>query len=215
MSESHIINQANIKELNQTLEPGQRFVIIGDILLPVGIDRGAEYPIDLVGVTVTADDILSGVVAIGPTGEKVVGKIGTVTPTLDANVFSVDRGYVAQPVTISVNVSSDPVVADNVVIIPAGYSEEDRSVEIPLSVVTETETDVTITPGYVGEELSYQLSSGDSVDLSFITAGAGDIRSGKVGADVDGNPVYGTLVPGSSGGGDVSSDEVKKFAIIF
>lgn len=41
--------------------------------------------------------------------------------------------------------------------------------------------------------------SGGSIDLSFITAGAEDILEGKVGADVDGNPVYGTLIiPGGS-----------------
>ena len=60
----------------------------------------------------------------------------------------------------------------------------------------------------------YMFPVGSRVHLSFITAAADDIRSGKVGADTSGNPVYGTLVPGS-GGGDVSSDEVKKFAIIF
>jgi hypothetical protein len=35
--------------------------------------------------------------------------------------------------------------------------------------------------------------SGGSVDLSFITAGAEDILSGKVGADAEGNPVNGTI----------------------
>lgn len=52
-------------------------------------------------------------------------------------------------------------------------------------------------------------TGGGSIDLSFITAEAEDILEGKVGADTSGNPVYGTLVPGAS------SDEVKKFAIIF
>lgn len=40
---------------------------------------------------------------------------------------------------------------------------------------------------------------GGSVDLSFITAGSGDILKGKVGADCNGNPVHGTLVPDSGG----------------
>lgn len=34
---------------------------------------------------------------------------------------------------------------------------------------------------------------GGDIDLSFITAAAGDIRSGKVGADAEGNPVNGTF----------------------
>ena len=40
-----------------------------------------------------------------------------------------------------------------------------------------------------------------SVDLSFITAESGDILKGKVGADRNGNPVHGTLVPDSGGSG--------------
>lgn len=43
-------------------------------------------------------------------------------------------------------------------------------------------------------------SEGSALDLSFITAAAGDILSGKVGADREGNPVYGTLVPAQGGG---------------
>ena len=42
---------------------------------------------------------------------------------------------------------------------------------------------------------------GDTIDLSFITATAGDIRSGKIGADINGDPVNGTLVVESAGGG--------------
>lgn len=43
-------------------------------------------------------------------------------------------------------------------------------------------------------------SEDNALDLSFITAAAGDILSGKVGADREGNPVYGTLVPAQGGG---------------
>lgn len=43
---------------------------------------------------------------------------------------------------------------------------------------------------------------GGSIDLSFITAEAEDILSGKVGADKDGNPVYGTLEMGGGGESD-------------
>lgn len=51
---------------------------------------------------------------------------------------------------------------------------------------------------------TYKPQGGSPVDLSFITAEAGDIRSGKVGADRNGNPVAGTLVPQSGGGGESS-----------
>lgn len=36
-------------------------------------------------------------------------------------------------------------------------------------------------------------AGGESIDLSFVTAVSGDILAGKVGADVNGNPVYGNL----------------------
>ncbi|MBE6376686.1 MAG: LamG domain-containing protein [Lentisphaerae bacterium] len=59
-----------------------------------------------------------------------------------------------------------------------------------------------------GETLEYYadavsaLPSGDgSVDLSFVTAQAGDIRSGKVGASSTGTPVIGTLDPSSGSSG--------------
>lgn len=48
---------------------------------------------------------------------------------------------------------------------------------------------------------------GSDIDLSFITAEAGDIRSGKVGADTSGNPVTGTL--DVSGGGSGTFDLAK------
>lgn len=50
---------------------------------------------------------------------------------------------------------------------------------------------------------TYKPQGSSSVDLSFITAEAGDIRSGKVGADAKGNPVHGTLVPDSGGGAGI------------
>ncbi|MBR2625339.1 MAG: LamG domain-containing protein [Lentisphaeria bacterium] len=59
-----------------------------------------------------------------------------------------------------------------------------------------------------GETIEYYadavsaLPSGDgSVDLSFVTAQAGDIRSGKVGASSTGTPVIGTLDPSSGSSG--------------
>ena len=43
---------------------------------------------------------------------------------------------------------------------------------------------------------------GGSIDLSFITANAEDILSGKIGSDKNGNPVYGTLEMSGGGGSD-------------
>ena len=78
--------------------------------------------IDLSGVTVTADKMLDGVVAVGADGNKVTGNI-------------------------------------------------------PESTVTETETSVTITPGYVGKTLQYDLNSGGSGDGDVTDAALGFINS--------------------------------------
>ena len=137
---------------------------------PVTISGDGGY--DTSSVTATADTMLDGVIAIGKNGETITGNIKTVTPAVNKNVFSVEKGYVSENFTET----------------------------IPESTVTETDTTATVSPGYVSSELTFNLGSGggSSVDLSFITAEATDILSGKVGADKDGNPVTGTLVP--SGG---------------
>ena len=76
-----------------------------------GIEIYSGSDIDLSGVTVTADKMLDGVVAVGADGNKVTGNI-------------------------------------------------------PESTVTETDSSVTITPGYVGKTLQYDLKSGGAVDAS-------------------------------------------------
>ena len=49
-----------------------------------------------------------------------------------------------------------------------------------------------------GAAIAVVINNGGTVDLSFITATAGDILSGKVGADTDGNPVNGTITQKSA-----------------
>ena len=88
--------------------------------------------IDLSGVTVTADKMLSGVVAVGATGEKVTGNIATVAPHLSGCTFTVAQGYVAE-----------------------NFEES-----VPEATVTETAEKVIISTGYVSEELSYDLGGG-------------------------------------------------------
>jgi hypothetical protein len=51
-----------------------------------------------------------------------------------------------------------------------------------------------------GEAIASVVSDNNgNIDLSFITATEEDILKGKVGADVNGNPIEGTLVPQSTG----------------
>lgn len=132
----------------------------------ISVGGGESGDIDLSGVTVTADKMLSGIVAVGADGNKVTGNIQTVTPSVNKNTFTVGKGYVAE-----------------------AFSQT-----IAEATVTETDSSVTITPGYVAEELNYELGgSGGSVDLSFVTAGAKQILAGYVGADAQGNPINGEM----------------------
>lgn len=52
---------------------------------------------------------------------------------------------------------------------------------------------VVVPAGFHAESKEFEIPDSTEIDLSFITAGASDILSGKVGADKDGNPVNGTI----------------------
>lgn len=98
---------------------------------------------DTSSVTATADTMLSGVVAIGRNGETIVGNIKTVEPSVTANVFTVKKGFVA----------------------------EDTELEVPEATVTETETTATVSPGYVPQELSFELGkAGEEIQYGYINA---------------------------------------------
>ena len=97
---------------------------------PITVTDGGGY--DTSSVTATADTMLSGVIAIGKNGETITGNIATVTPTVNKNTFSVGKGYVETAFTET----------------------------IAEATVTETEDAAIVSPGYVGEELRFDLSSG-------------------------------------------------------
>ena len=111
----------------------------------ISVGGGESGDIDLSGVTVTADTMLSGIVAVGADGNKVTGNIQTVTPSVNKNTFTVGKGYVAE-----------------------AFSQT-----IAEATVTETDSSVTITPGYVGDTLVYEIGGngegGESVEYGYIT----------------------------------------------
>lgn len=162
-----------------------------------GIVINSGSDIDLSGVTVTADTMLSGIVAVGASGEKVVGNIQTVTASSDGEKVTVPAGYIAAeqsfPITVTdgggfdtsiVTATADtmlsgiiavgkngetitgniatvtPAVDKNVFSVKKGYVASDFTETIPEATVTETDSNVTITPGYLKDELSYALGSG-------------------------------------------------------
>ena len=119
--------------------------------------QGGGY--DTSGVTASADTMLSGVIAIGRNGETITGNIQTVTPNVNKNTFTVGKGYVAEAFSQTIAESGASTISGNKVTVPAGYLSTDRVATIPKATVTETENSVTITPGYVAEELTYSLGS--------------------------------------------------------
>ena len=128
------------------------------------INTGSD--IDLTGVNVTADKLLSGIVALDASGEKVTGNIATVTPSISANVFTVRKGYVAQ----------------------------DAELTVPEAAVTETDSSVTIGVGYVSEELTYDLGSGGSdIDFTGVNVTADKLLDGTIAIDANGEKVTGYL----------------------
>ena len=128
------------------------------------INTGSD--IDLSGVNVTADQLLSGIVALDASGEKVTGNIVTVTPSISANVFTVRKGYVAQ----------------------------DAELIVPEAAVTETDSSVTIGVGYIGEELTYDLGSGGSdIDFTGVNVTAEKMLAGSVAIGADGTKITGSI----------------------
>ncbi|MBQ7404237.1 MAG: hypothetical protein IJW05_12465 [Lentisphaeria bacterium] len=69
---------------------------------------------------------------------------------------------------------------------------------MPDSTASVADGKVTVTAGYLSADYVYTLPAVEGTDLSFITAGAGQILSGYVGADKDGNPVSGTITTKTS-----------------
>lgn len=162
---STTVNDANFVAVAGELLPGQRVIKIDGRYIPVGIG-GNFIPgggVDFEGVTVTASDILAGVVAVNSSGTKVTGTISTVTPSVTANVFNVRKGYVSR----------------------------DTELTVPMSNVTETDTAVTITPGYVSRTLVYDL--GSDIDFSGVNVTADKMLANSVAINAAGDKVTGTI----------------------
>ena len=142
-------------------------------------ETGQTAPVYTVtGTTVDPEDVRLGEKFVNLRGELVEGTMPTVTPSLDGNVFTVASGYVAKDTTLTV----------------------------PEMTISNDGSKITVPVGYNKTEQTFPITSGSTVDLSFVTATASDIRSGKVGASKTGTPVYGTL--DVTGGGTSSGEDI-------
>ena len=69
---------------------------------------------------------------------------------------------------------------------------------MPDSTASVADGKVTVTAGYLSADYVYTIPAVEGTDLSFITAGSGQILYGYVGADKDGNPINGTITTKTS-----------------
>lgn len=139
-----------------------------------GIVLNTGGDIDFTGVNVTANDLLSGVVAINASGVKVTGNIETVTLSQNGNTVSIGKGYteggsITVANTPEVIPSASVDVNGNVITISAGLIEE-QTIEIPEAEITQTENSVTVGIGYIGSEqvFEYPAVAESSIEYGFI-----------------------------------------------
>lgn len=177
--------------LTDTLSIAEMTTAVGNIQIGGG-------DIDLTGVTVTADKLLEGIVAINATGSKVTGTIQTVTAAVSGDNVVVPAGFHAEaksfPVSGGADVSGVTVTASDMLKGKIAVGSDGQQIVGSIETVTASKSGdtVTVPAGFHAEEQTFDIG-GAEIDLDFVTAGANDILSGKIGADKEGNPVTGTI----------------------
>ena len=163
---------AAITSKGAVLDADQSISEYADAVNTIEVKTGPD--IDLTGITVTPDTLLEGFAAIDGSGVRVTGNIKRVSLQQDGNTVSIAKGY-TEGGSITVEGGSDSgdttpatvTVDGNVVTITAGVIEA-QTVEIPESEVTETENQITVGIGYLGEELTVTKGSSSSVEYGYI-----------------------------------------------
>lgn len=136
------------------------------------INQGSD--IDFTGVNVTADKMLSGVVAINANGQKITGNIASVTPTLTDNVVTVPQGHISSRQTLTVPEAGALSVSGNKVTVPVGYIKTERNAEIPVVSATLSDNKVTIPAGYnAGQTLIVAEAAATTISGNVVTVNKG------------------------------------------
>ena len=164
--------------------------------------------VDLDGVTVTADQLREGVVAVDASGNKVTGTIpdSEVMTVESLSKIFISSGYLAESLEITdgsaLEANLSAMTADSNAVLEfftfvdaegvlrnGSIRDWDSRTGNGIEVNGNT---VTVLSGHRSKDTSVTVASTDT-DLSFVTATASDILAGKVGIDTYGNPVNGTI----------------------
>ena len=186
----------------------------GNIIVPVGyIANERQFSTEADGydtsiVTAAADNMLEGTVAVGKNGETITGNIPTVDmkwywgygqgrPDL-YKIFRIEKGYVAEPEEDYVEFMPEPRIEGNSVYLQRGYFDYNygawKQFSVQDAAITETATEVTITPGYVHNELHYDLTGGSGIDFSGVDVTADKMLQGVIAIGANGNKVTGNIL---------------------
>ena len=163
------------------------------ISLPSGGD------IDFTGVTVTADKLLEGIVAINVNGSKVTGNIKSVSASVSGDNVVVPAGFHPEAKSFPVSgggadVSAVTVTASDILKGKIAVNAAGQQITGTIETVSASRTDNTVSvPAGFHPEAQEFVFEETPIKLDFVTATADDILSGKVGADANGDPVTGTI----------------------
>lgn len=217
-----VYKSVNEEDVRSGVEFGAYSVNAGTPIVP----RTGSFTDD---ATAADRDILEGKTAYVH-GKKRVGIIATVTATLEGNVVTVPKGYIAEPQTITIPEMPAVSVHLNAISIGPGYNKEVQSITIGNAVEATTYTpgvadivipkksylvddhiikgDINLTSENIAAGVSvFNLTGTFTADA---TAAASDIFKGKS-AYVNGKKVTGTYVPGARPDILVSNDQRQRW----
>jgi hypothetical protein len=173
---------------------------IAEMTVAVGnIQIGGGGDIDFTGVTVTADKLLEGIVAINATGSKVTGTIKSVTASVSGDNVIVPAGFHPEAKSFPVSgggadVSAVTVTASDILKGKIAVGADGKQIIGTIETVSASRSGntVTVPAGFHNEAKEFVFEE-TPINLSFVTATANDILAGKIGSDANGNPVNGAI----------------------
>ena len=150
-----------------------------------GISVNTNPDIDLNGVTVTADKLLSGIVAVNSDGVKITGTIQTVTATKSGDVITVPKGYIPEQQTFNAGVilPTVSVTADKLLSGVTAINSTGETVTGTIPTVTASMSDnvVTVPSGHIAsaQTLTVAEMSEPTVSKNVVTVSKGYNKSQK------------------------------------